>query len=134
MRDRTDVAGRRLAWWLRSTGILYAMGGAAFLTRPQDAVESLSRFGEPLEPETTGVYHALAGAYMATIAALALAGSSDEDARDHVIPPLLVAKAGSAGALLYRYLRTRKAGFAAAAALDALLLGVTAGLHGATRD
>jgi hypothetical protein len=133
MRDRK--AERRLAGWLRLTGALYAIGGAGFLTRPQDAVDALSRMGEPLDEELPGLYTSLSTAYMATITALSFAAASaDEDGRDRLIPPLLVAKATSSSALLLRYLRTRRFGFAAGAALDALFLGVTAGLHAASRE
>lgn len=126
---------RRLATWLRFTGALYAIGGAGFLARPQDAVDALGRVGEPLDEEHPGLYTSLSTAYMATITALAFAAASaDEEGRDRLIPPLLVAKATSSGALLVRYLRTRRLGFAAGAALDALLLGITAGLHAASRD
>ena len=128
-------ADRRLAAWLRFTGALYAVGGAGFLARPQDAVDALGRVGEPLEEEGPGLYTSLSTAYMATITALAFAAAAaDEDGRDRLIPPLLVAKATSSSALLLRYLKTRRLGFAAGAALDALLLGVTAGLHAASRE
>lgn len=128
-------ADRRLANWLRFTGALYAIGGAGFLTRPQDAVDALGRVGEPLEEEQPGLYTSLSTAYMATITALAFAAASaDDEGRDRLLPPLLVAKATSSSALLLRYFRTRRLGFAAGAALDAFLLGVTAGLHAATRD
>jgi hypothetical protein len=132
---RNGKAERRLANWLRFTGALYAVGGAGFLTRPQDAVDALGRVGDPLEEEPPGLYTSLSTAYMATITALAFAAASADDAgRDRLIPPLLVAKATSSSALLLRYLRTRRLGFAVGAALDALLLGVTAGLHAATHD
>ena len=128
-------ADRRLAAWLRFTGALYALGGAGFLARPQDAIDALGRTGDPLDEEQPGLYTSLSTAYMATITALAFAAAgADEDGRDRLIPPLLVAKATSSSALLLQYLRTRKRGFAAGAALDALLLGVTAGLHAASRD
>ena len=128
-------AERRLANWLRFTGALYALGGIGFVARPQDAIDALGRAGEPLDPEPPGLYTSLSTAYMATITALALsAASADADARDKLIPPLLVAKATSSSALVLRYIRTRRAGFALGAALDALLLGVTAGLHAATRE
>jgi hypothetical protein len=128
-------AGRRLRTWLRFTGALYALGGAAMLARPQDAVDALGRVGEPLDEEHPGLYTSLSTAYMATITALAFAAASaDEEGRGRLIPPLLVAKATSSSALLLRYVRTRRLGFAAGAALDALLLGVTAGLHAATHD
>lgn len=131
---KTTSAHRRLTGWLRFTGALYALGGVGFFARPRDATEALSRVGEPLDPEPAGLYNSLATAYMATITALAFGAAGSEEARDHLVPPLLVAKATSSGALLYRYVRTRRAGFAAGAALDALLLGVTAGLHSAAKD
>lgn len=121
--------------WLRFTGALYALGGAGFLTRPQDALDALGRVGEPLDPEPPGLYTSLSTAYMATITALAFsAATADDETRDRLIPPLLVAKATSSSALVLRYIRTRRAGYAAGAALDALLLGVTAGLHAATKE
>ena len=131
---RSSPAGRRLSGWLRFTGALYALGGVGFFTRPTDATQALSRVGEPLDPEPPGLYNSLATAYMATITALAFEAAGSEDARDDLIPPLLVAKATSSGALVYRYVRTRRMGFAVGAALDALLLGVTAGLHAAAKD
>lgn len=127
-------AERRLGGWLRFTGALYALGGAGFLARPQDAVDALGRIGEPLDAEPPGLYTSLSTAYMATITTLAFAAASaDPEDRDVLIPPLLVAKAVSSSALLLRYFKTRRLGYAAGAALDALLLGVTAGLHGASR-
>jgi hypothetical protein len=129
-----DAARRRLSGWLRFTGGIYALGGAGFLARPQDAIDALGRVGDPLDPEPPGLYTSLSTAYMATITALALAAASaDDDGRDHLIPPLLVAKATSSSALLFRYFKTRRLGYAAGAALDAFLLGVTAGLHAAAR-
>ena len=130
-----EKAERRLRGWLRFSGAIYAIGGIGFLSRPQDAVDALGRVGDPLDEEPPGLYTSLSTAYMATITALALAAASaDDDARDALIPPLLVAKATSSSALLLRYFKTRKLGYAAGAALDALLLGITAGLHTATRD
>ena len=114
---------------------MYALGGVGFFTRPQDAVDALGRVGDPLDEEAPGLYTSLSTAYMATITALAwTAASADAEGRDHLIPPLLVAKATSSGALLFRYFKTRRVGYAAGAALDALLLGVTAGLHTAARE
>ena len=128
-------AQRRLGGWLRFTGALYALGGIGFLTRPQDAVDALGRIGEPLDDEAPGLYTSLSTAYMATITALALAAAAaDDDGRDQLIPPLLVAKATSSSALLLRFVKTRRLGYAAGAALDALILGITAGLHTAARD
>ena len=132
---KTSAADRRLKGWLRFTGGLYALGGIGFFTRPTDATEALGRIGEPLDPEPAGLYNSLATAYMATITALALgAAAAEDEGRDHLIAPLLVAKATSSATLLYRFVRTRRAGFAAGAALDALLLGVTAGLHAAAKE
>ena len=131
-----EKSERRLAGWLRFTGALYALGGAGFLTRPQDAIEALGRAGgEALDPEPPGLYTSLSVAYMATITSLAFAAAAAEpEDRDHLIPPLLVAKAASSSALVVRYIRTKRLGYAAGAALDALLLGVTAGLYSAARD
>jgi hypothetical protein len=81
--------------------------------------------------EPPGMYNALASAYMATIAALSLSAAAEPAGRRALIPPLLVAKATSTGAFLHRFARTRRVGFALAAGLDALLLGVTAGLYAA---
>lgn len=123
---------RRLARWLTVTGVAYASGAVDFVARPKAATRSLSKAGgDVLDDEEPGLYNALAAAYMATIAALALTAARDPDERRALIPPLLVAKAASSGALLYRYLRTRRRGFAVGAALDAALLGVTAGLYNA---
>lgn len=135
MRQDTK-AERRLAGWLRFTGVLYALGGAGFIARPQDAIETLNLAGgEPLDEELPGVFTSLSTAYMATITSLALtAASAEPEHRDRLVPPLLVAKAASSGALLVRYIKTRRLGFVAGAALDALLLGITAGLHAAARD
>ncbi len=123
---------RLLRRWLTGTGLLYAAGAVDFTLHPRGAIETLSSAGgAPLDPEPAGVYNALAGAYMATIASLALTAARDPEAHDALIPPLLVAKATSSAGLLWRYLQTRRRGFAVAAALDALLLGVTAGLRAA---
>jgi hypothetical protein len=129
------AASKSMKRWLGVTGAAYALGAVGFVIRPQDATESLSKTGgEPLEQETPGLYNSLAAAYMATIAALALTAAADPEDRKALIPPLLVGKAASSGALLYRYLRTRKRGFAMGAALDAAILGITAGLYQALDD
>ena len=121
-----------LGKWLTATGAVYALGAADFVARPWAATGALSRSGgEPLEAEEPGVYHALAAAYMATIAALALAAGREPEARAHLVPPLLVAKAVSSAALFYRYRRTGKKGYALASGLDAFLFGITGGLHAA---
>lgn len=122
---------RLLRQWLLATGTGYAVGAVDFVARPRAAVASLNTVGgEPVAPEEPpGLYNALAFAYMSTIAALALAAAQDPRANRKLIVPLLVAKASSSSALLYRYLRSRRRGFAAGAALDALLFGVTAGLY-----
>ena len=120
---------RRLARWLKVTGIAYATGAVDYLARPSAVTRTLSAVGEPLEDEPPGVYNSLAAAYMATIATLALTAAADPDERRGLIPPLLVAKATSSAALLLRYVRTRRTGFAVAAGIDAFLFGVTAGLY-----
>jgi hypothetical protein len=66
---------------------------------------------------------------MATIAVLALEAARNPDARADLIPPLLVAKAVSSSAFLYRFVQTRRRGYAVAAGMDAFLFAVTAGLH-----
>jgi hypothetical protein len=125
-------AEKRLARWLTVTGALYALGSVDFVARPRAATRSLNMSGgTPLEDEEPGLYNALAAAYMATIAALALRAGRDPQGRRELVPPLLVAKATSSAAMLYRYVRTRRRGFAVGAALDAVLLGVTAGLYNA---
>lgn len=130
-----SLTERRLSRWLTVTGAVYAAGAVDFIVRPWAAIKSLEKAGgHEMEPEEPGVYHSLASAYMATIAALALTAARDPDEGRMLIPPLLVAKAGSASALLYRYLMTRNRGFALGAALDALLFGVTAGLYAALED
>ena len=124
-----ESSERRLARWLAVTGVVYAAGAVDFTVRPRAATRSLSQVGgPPLPDEEPGVYNALASAYMATIAALALSASKDPSGRRDLISPLLVAKATSAGGFLYRYLKTRRPGYAVGAALDAGLLGITAGL------
>ena len=121
---------RRFKTWLRITGGIYALGAADFLVRPKAAGQSLQQVGgEPMEEERPGLYNSLASAYMATIAALSLRAATDPAERRELIPPLLVAKAVSSGALLLRYFNTRHKGFAAASALDAFLFGVTAGFY-----
>jgi hypothetical protein len=123
-------SGRRLARWLKLTGGLYALGAVDYVARPRAAIASLNSMGgAPMEPEDRGLYNSLAGAYMATIATLALSASTDPIERSALIPPLLVAKVASAGFLLVQYAETRRRGFAVAAALDAFLFGVTAGLY-----
>jgi hypothetical protein len=126
---------KRLARWLAVSGAAYALGAADFLVRPSAATRALGQAtGERLEDEEPGLYHALATAYMATIAALALTAARDPESEKALVPPLLVAKAVSSGAMLYRFLKTRRRGFAAGAALDAALLGVTAGLYNSLDD
>ena len=128
-------AARRLARWLTVTGVAYASGAVDFIARPKAATRSLSMAGgEALADEEPGLYNALASAYMATIASLALSAARDPEERRALLPPLLVAKAASSGVLLYRYLRTQRRGFAVGAALDAALLGVTAGLYNSLED
>ena len=126
---------RGLSRWLKVTGTVYAFGAVDYVARPRVAIHALNQAGgAPIEPEEPGLYNALAGAYMATIAALALSASVDPEERAALIPPLLVGKAASSAALLYRYVRTRRRGFAVAAALDAFLFGVTAGLSSDLRN
>lgn len=129
----TRSEGRRqraLRRWLRLTGAAYAAGAAGFLARPQDPVQALSRAtGETPAYEEPGLYHALAGAYMVTIAALALGAANAAEERRALIPPLMAAKAASSAALLYRYRSTGRRSYALASALDAAILGVTAALY-----
>lgn len=126
---------RTLRGWLTVTGIVYALGAADFLVRPWAATASLSQMGgEKIETEAPGFYNSLASAYMATIAALSLSAARDPAEKRDLIPPLLVAKAVSSGTMLYRYFTTRKRGYAVGAALDAFLLGATAGLAASLDD
>jgi hypothetical protein len=121
---------RRLRSWLLVTGAIYALGAADFIARPWAATASLSRWGgDKIETEPAGLYNSLATAYMATIAALSFAAAKDPDAKRDLIPPLLVAKAVSSGTMLYRYLVTKKRGYAFGSALDAFFLGTTSGLY-----
>jgi hypothetical protein len=121
---------RRLRSWLLVTGALYGLGAADFLARPWAATASLSRLGgDKIGSEPAGFYNALAAAYMATIAAISFSAARDPAGKRDLIPPLLAAKAVSSGALLYRYLVTRKRGYAFGSALDAFLLGTTSGLY-----
>ena len=125
-------AERRLSWWLRVTGVGYALGAADFVARPWAATASLNRLGgERLDTEPAGVYNSLAASYMATIATVALSAATDPSNKRALLPPLLVAKAASSGVLGYRFLTTRKRGYATGAVLDACLLAVTAGLYAA---
>lgn len=131
---------RRLGAWLMVTGAIYAAGAADFLIRPWAATRSLNSYGgttepgERMEDEEPGFYNALASAYMATIAALALDAARDPRGRSNLVPPLLVAKAVSSSAFMYRYVSTRQRGYALSAFLDAVLFGVTAGLYSALGD
>jgi hypothetical protein len=112
---------------------MYALGAVDFIVRPGAALASLGKAGgERMDFEPAGFYNALASAYMATIAALALTAGRDPDGGRDLVPPLLVAKAASSAAMLYRYQQTKKKGFAVGAAVDAFLLGVTAGLYSAS--
>ena len=121
---------RGLRGWLLATGAVYALGAADFLARPWSPTRSLNRYGgERIEDEPGGFYNSLAGAYMATIAALALESARNPEARGDLIPPLLVAKAASSSAFLYRFAQTRRRGYAVAAGMDAFLFAVTAGLY-----
>jgi hypothetical protein len=123
-------AERRLSAWLTATGVAYAFGAADYLARPKAATRSLSKSGgERLDDEEPGLYHSLAVAYMATIAGLSFSAARSPAERADLIPPLLVAKIASSGALIYRYQQTRRRGYAIAAALDAALFGITAGLY-----
>ena len=125
---------RTLSRWLKATGIVYAVGAVDFTARPQEAIRTLNMTGgAPLDPEPSGIYNALASAYMATIASLALTAAGDPDEHRNLIPPLLVAKATSSAGFLLRFARTRRSGFAYAALVDALLLGVTGGLYAAAQ-
>ena len=129
-----NAADKRLSRWLAVTGAVYAAGALDFTARPHAATRSLNQAGgRPLPDEEPGLYNALASAYMATIAALALTAARDPDAHRNLVGPLLVAKAASSAGFLLRYLRTRRRGFLLSAALDAALFGVTAGLN-ADRD
>ena len=126
---------RRLSRWLKITGLIYAAGAVDYVVKPQGALDTLGKLGgEPLDPEGNGLYNSLAGAYMATISALALSASTDPEEKRALIPPLLVGKAASAAGLLYMYVRTRKKGYAVGAGVDAFLFGVTAGLTAALDD
>ncbi len=128
-------AERRLARWLATTGTVYALGAVDYTLRPTAATRALNQAGgSPLPDEEPGLYNALASAYMATIATLALGAARDPAANGNLVPPLLVAKAASSAGLLLRYLKTRRRGYALSAALDALLFGVTAGLAAAAQD
>ncbi|MEA2453394.1 MAG: hypothetical protein QOG04_2104 [Actinomycetota bacterium] len=125
---------RRLGLWLLATGGIYAAGAVDFLVRPWAATRSLNSYVptpdiDRMEDEEPGFYNALASAYMATIAALAIEAGRSPSEKSNLIPALLVAKAVSSSAFLYRFVSTRKRGYAAAALLDAVLFGVTAGLY-----
>lgn len=127
-----NASDKRLSRWLTATGAIYAAGALDFTARPHAATRSLNQAGGlPLADEEPGLYNALASAYMATIAALALTAARDPDAHRDLIAPLLVAKAASSAGFLLRYLRTHRRGFALSAALDAALFGITAGLSAA---
>jgi hypothetical protein len=116
---------------LRVTGAAYVIGAVDFYARPWAATVSLNQAagGEPIPHEQPGVYNALASAYMATIAALALTAARDPEEHRDLVPPLLVAKATSSAGLLVRYIQTKKRGYAVGAGVDAFLFGVTAGLY-----
>ncbi|MDQ4143424.1 MAG: hypothetical protein M3198_06735 [Actinomycetota bacterium] len=130
-----NKAQQRLARWLGVTGAIYAAGAVDFTARPRAATRSLNQAGgAPLPDEEPGVYNALASAYMATIAALALTAARDPERNQNLVQPLLVAKATSSAGLLLRYFKTRRRGFAMGAALDALIFGVTAGLLAAADE
>src|SRR5918995_3654577 len=96
-----EGSGRLLKTWLATTGAVYAAGAVDFLLRPGAATQTLgAAAGERIDDEEPGLYNALACAYMATIASLALAASRDPEGRSELIPPLMVAKAVSSSALL----------------------------------
>lgn len=129
------TAEKRLARWLAATGVVYAAGAVDFTARPPAATRSLNQAGgSPMPDEEPGLYNALASAYMATIAALALGASRDPAGSRNMLPPLLVAKATSSAGMLYRYFKTKRRGYAVGAALDAALLGITAGLAASLDD
>ena len=128
-RDRTFRA------WLIATGAVYALGAVDFIARPWAATASLSSAGgEKIETEEPGLYNALASSYMATIAALSFSAARNPADKRDLIPPLLVAKAVSSATMMYRYFTTKKRGYAMGAALDAFLLGTTAGLAASLDD
>ncbi|HWL65630.1 MAG TPA: hypothetical protein VNP73_06610 [Actinomycetota bacterium] len=115
--------------WLIATGAIYALGAVDFIARPWAATASLGNVGgDEMETESVGLYNALASSYMATIAALSFSAARDPLDKRDLIPPLLVAKAVSSATMMYRYFTTKKRGYAYGAALDAFLLGTTAGL------
>jgi hypothetical protein len=135
-RGSKSSSERRLGAWLLLTGSVYLAGAVDFLVRPWAATRSINSYvpgsdeiGTRLEDEEPGIYNAMASAYMATIAALAIEAGRNPSENKNLIPPLLVAKAVSSSAFLYRYVSTRRPGYAAAAVLDAVLFGVTAGLY-----
>ena len=120
---------------MRVTGVGYALGAADFVARPWAATASLNRLGgERIDSEPAGLYNSLASAYMATIATIALSAATDPASKRALLPPLLVAKAASSGVLAYRFLSTRKRGYATGAVLDGCLLAITAGLYSALDD
>ncbi|MDQ3982465.1 MAG: hypothetical protein M3271_07270 [Actinomycetota bacterium] len=134
---------RRMARWLTFTGVVHAAGAAGALLRARSPVIPLengrgapivssNRFLAPTD-EPPEVF-AFVGGYLAASAAVALAIARDPQARRTLVPPLLIGKAGTSAALLYRYAWTRRRAYAAVAAVNAVALGVTAGLYSALDD
>jgi len=103
---------RRLAWWLRSFAILFAIGAAGFLVRPDDTVRELDRVGALLRlrtlppssaPVASDFWLALAVANMAAVAVCAAIAGSDVRRHRALVHPIVASKLTSAatGALLF---------------------------------
>lgn len=111
---RLTRAERRLAWWLRLFGILFAIGAVGFLARPDETVADLDRLGvaiglAPLPPSHAPVasdfWLALAVANMATIAACAFLAAADVRTRRVLVHPIVVSKFASSGTGLLLFAR-----------------------------
>ena len=103
---------RKLAWWLRFFGLLFAIGTVAFLLRPDDTVKDLDRVGRLVHlptlastafPVVSDFWLSLAIANMATITACAWIAAADIRRRRALVYPIIVSKLASSatGILLF---------------------------------
>ncbi len=133
MAGRESRAERWLRRWLWFSSLMYGAGAVGFLFAPRLAEEALSLAAGELPPEkeeepSKPLWHSLASAYMATIAAASGLAAADEKARHQLTRTLLTAKAASTGAFLSWWAKKRSASQLLAAALDSALLVTTWGL------
>lgn len=131
---------RRLVWWLRIWGAIFALGAADFLVLPAQTVRSLIvigrrlGFGPATELAAPGFWVPLAAAYMILIAAFCFDGQRGGRPAERPVRYLLLAKVSSAGAALgWFFLGGLAFPFLAAGVVDALIAAGTLALLRASR-